>query len=700
MITRDRMLKVVVVGAICLFILGFVENEMDDPIIITASMHHLRNHGDREWNQFPEHAEDTCLELSFVAERNATARTLRLRQEDVKQWWSVALNGDQLGRLTRDENHMVVYFSVPSHSLIDGRNELTIFQDPPAIGIDDIRVGEIVLETDSLESELNQATIEIHVVEKNSRQLLPARITILDESGGLQTTSAESNLQLAVRPGTIFTSSGMARFGVPSGSYTIYAGRGFEYSLDHQPIQVSKGDLIAHWLEIEREVPTDGYVASDTHVHTLTHSGHGDASIEERMITIAAEGIELPIATDHNKHIDYLPVAKELDLLKHFTPIIGNEVTTAIGHFNVFPALEEVPVPDFSLTDWGSILNGIYRTPDVKVAILNHPRDLHSGTIPFGPKLFNAVVAENTRDWPMLFNAVEVINSGATQSDILLLFRDWMALLNRGYDITPVGSSDSHDVARHFVGQGRTYIRCEDSAPGHIDVDAAVNSFLQGSVMVSYGLLVDMTVAGKYRSGELARISDDMIKLDLKVMGPTWTSADSLLLFSNGQLVRSMKLPPSRPDEFPKGIKWQGQWDLPRPQHDVHLVAIALGPGVDGLYWKTAKPYQPSSPDWTAKVAGACGAIWLDGDGDGQKSSAYAYAKPIYAQSEGDFHRLIDLLREYDQAVADQVAGLYQSRDRKISQTEREMLREHASKSTVAGFESYLEAWQENQQAK
>jgi len=55
---------------------------------------------------------------------------------------------------------------------------------------------------------------------------------------------------------------------------------------------------------------TEGYVSSDTHVHTFTYSRHGDATIEERMLTLAGEGIELPIATDHNLQIDYEPVAR------------------------------------------------------------------------------------------------------------------------------------------------------------------------------------------------------------------------------------------------------------------------------------------------------------------------------------------------------------------------------------------------------
>src|SRR4030095_7801539 len=137
----------------------------------------------------------------------------------------------------------------------------------------------------------------------------------------------------------------------------------------------------------KREVPTGGYVAFDTHVHTLTHSGHGDASIAERMITLAGEGIELPIATDHNKHIAYRPDAERQGVRRYFTPVIGNEVTTSVGHFNIFPTMVSARIPDFKQTTWGAIFDEIFARPGVRVAILNHARDLHSGTRPFGPKL-------------------------------------------------------------------------------------------------------------------------------------------------------------------------------------------------------------------------------------------------------------------------------------------------------------------------
>src|SRR4029078_9963751 len=145
--------------------------------------------------------------------------------------------------------------------------------------------------------------------------------------------------------------------------------------------------------------------------------------------------------------------------------VVANEVTTAVGHFNICPTTASARAPDFKKKTWSGIFDEIFATPGVKIAILNHARDLHSGTRPFSPKLFNAAIGENIDGWQMRFNAMEIINSGATQTDPLRLIHDWMALLNRGYAVTPVGSSDSHDVSRYIVCARRTYLRAPERVP-------------------------------------------------------------------------------------------------------------------------------------------------------------------------------------------------------------------------------------------
>ena len=128
---------------------------------------------------------------------------------------------------------------------------------------------------------------------------------------------------------------------------------------------------------------------------------------------------------------------------------------------------------------------------------------------------------------------MEVVNSGAQQTDVMRLVRDWFGMLNRGATVTPVGSSDSHDVSRYIVGQGRTYIRCKDDRPGEIDVADAVTHFVEGRVSVSCGLLADITINGKHHPGDLTPAMGN-ITVSVRVLGPAWAHADRVELYANG----------------------------------------------------------------------------------------------------------------------------------------------------------------------
>ncbi len=671
-----------------------------EPQVLTDRLHHLRAGEQREWSEFPEQAEAAFLELKFAGKKQAGEQTLALRQQDVKQAWQVRLNGKEVGRLPTDENDMVVYFAVPAGAVTDGENVLRI-EPAGSKQSDDVRVGEVALHPRRRSEVLDDGNVEVYVLEilgGGEKIVTPARITVVNRNGALQSVGATSNDHMAVRPGIVYTSDGLAQFGLPAGKYTVYAGRGFEYSLERQEIEVEPGRTVQRQLRIRREVPTEGFVACDTHVHTLTHSGHGDATAAERMITLAAEGIELPIATDHNVHVDHDPLARQMSVRPYFTPVIGNEVTTAVGHFNIFPVRAEAAVPDHRPTDWRTIFENIYRTPDVKVVILNHARDLHSGVRPFGPKLHNAVVSENVEGWQLRANAMEVINSGAVQTDQLQLFRDWMANLNRGRMLTPVGASDSHDVGRHFVGQGRTYIRVRDEDPSDIDVGEAASSFVEGRVMVSYGLLAELMVDGRFGPGDLAPATGDTIDVHVRVLGPHWVTADKVTLYCNGQPIRESAIKDSA--NRAGGILWTGGWKIPRPEHDVHLAVIAQGPGVDGLFWKTAKPYQPTSPDFQSLVIGASGAVWLDADGDGRRTPAFDYAQRLVAASGDDLPALVKSLADYDEAVAAQAAHLWQRPGRSLLSDESQAALKNAPPQTARGIRAYLDAWRESQLAR
>jgi hypothetical protein len=55
---------------------------------------------------------------------------------------------------------------------------------------------------------------------------------------------------------------------------------------------------------------------------------------------------------------------------------------------------------------------------------------------------------------------------------------------------------------------------------------------------------------------------------------------------------------------------------------------------------------------------GSTGAVWIDGDGDGKRSSAFDYAQKIFERAKNDPIEIIKLLSTYHQSVASQAAAL------------------------------------------
>lgn len=475
--------------------------------VLDKRMYHLWVGDSPEWADFTGVPRKQLI-VNFTARQNTTEQALQLRQEDVKQGWRILLNGRELGKLHPDEKAMIGYWSIPVATLQSGKNTLRI--EPADTMVDDIRVGEIVLRERTPQQVLSEAMVDITVADGQTGSLLPARITIIRSGQALQTVGASSNGHLAVRPGFVYTGDGKATFGLPAGTYTLYAGRGFEYGIDSVRLVLQPGDHLQRRLLISREVPTQGWISSDTHIHTLTYSGHGDATVSERVLTIAGEGIELPILTEHNKHVNVDSVAKAMRVHPYFTSVMGNEFTTKVGHFNVFPVAETSPVPNYGMDNWEAVSQNLHRTYGDVAVILNHARDVHNHFRPFGLERHLAVAGTNVAGWNLPANAMEVINSGSQQSDRMRLYQDWFGMLNRGYLLTPVGASDSHDVSRYLVGQARTYIRCNDDNPGDIDVRQATEHFLSGKVMVSFGLLAEMTINGRYGSGELVPAANEV----------------------------------------------------------------------------------------------------------------------------------------------------------------------------------------------
>jgi hypothetical protein len=99
-------------------------------------------------------------------------------------------------------------------------------------------------------------------------------------------------------------------------------------------------------------------------------------------------------------------------------------------------------------------------------------------------------------------------------------------------------------------------------------------------------------------------------------------------------------------------------------------------------------------------VIGCSGAVWFDGDGDGQRSSAKSYAEKAYSGTNGDLSKLIANLQPFDAATASQAGHLYRLGGGSLESDEFTRALNNATPAVRAGFGSYVKAWRDNELAK
>ncbi|MBK8977032.1 MAG: PHP domain-containing protein [Planctomycetes bacterium] len=602
---------------------------------LDPALHHLGDSTIAGWPEVAAEPEGARLELEFGGRRHPGECVLELRQRDVDGDWAIELNGVRVGVLRRGKASRIERYRLPPGSLRDGPNRLTFEPSAPS---DDIVLGELRLHLRSLREVLDLREVEIRVTDAASGRPLPARVSVVTAGGELAELFEAVRPLTAVRPGICYTADGVACFEVAAGDYRVHATRGMEWSVASAELHVGGQvrDRATVELALHREVDTSGWIAADTHIHTVTHSGHGDASVEERMVTLAAEGVELAIATDHNHNIDYRPTQRALGLGAHFTPVVGNEVTTAVGHVNAFPLAAADRVPDHRLTDWIQLVEDI-RARGARVVILNHPRWPQIPTGPFGEFGLSRLSGELPGQRAVPFDAMELVNSTTLQNDPLFLFVDWFALLNHGVPIKAVGTSDSHTVGDP-VGQGRTYVPSATDDPARIDVDRSCDAFVDGRATISFGMFCSLEVGDGASCGDTVTVRDGVVRCALRVAAPGFVRPLRALAFLNGCEVAGQEVPAS--DGQPTDVTLR--FELATRGHDAHLVFVVLGDGVTGPYWRTERPY----------TLAATNPVWLDCDGTGGYRSPRETGERLAGAAGRDPAKLGAALADVDDAVA------------------------------------------------
>lgn len=183
---------------------------------------------------------------------------------------------------------------------------------------------------------------------------------------------------------------GHATLTVRPGDYTVYFSRGFEYDLVGVPVHVEAGNTTAAQARLTRVVDTTGWMAMDGHVHSV-NSVDSSMALPDRVRSVAGEGVEIVISTDHNFVSDWRPFVDGGNLRQWLTSFVGIEFTTLeSGHFNSYPLKYDVGPITHGAFEWfgrppDELFAGLRQLADPaagelsNLIVCNHPRDATQG---------------------------------------------------------------------------------------------------------------------------------------------------------------------------------------------------------------------------------------------------------------------------------------------------------------------------------
>jgi hypothetical protein len=398
----------------------------------------------------------------------------------------------------------------------------------------------------------------------------------------------------------LYSLTGSGSLELPPGRYDVLATHGPEYAISREELELNADLGVTFRAELPRVVDTSGWLAADFHVHA-SPSKDANVPLTERVLTLAAEGIELAAATDHNHVTDYGGPIREQHLENALASLSGVEITTrGWGHFNAYPYPKSLELPPVHETTPLEIFAVVRARAPQAVLQVNHPRMPGVGYFNRGELNTKTGVAE-TPGFSFGFDTLEVTNGFDLEDPSVFErnFREWLELLNLGRRYTAVGNSDSHRVVFQWAGWPRTYVRVPDQEPARVAATDVARALTGGHASVSCGLFV-LPVANA-SAGPGDTVEGSRVSLVVNVGAPDWIDVSKVEIYANGKKLAERTRDPG-PLKFPARLAFDFELSA-----DTALVVLARGDKFmnDVLPGKWIKPFGFSNP------------IFVDADADG-----------------------------------------------------------------------------------
>ena len=294
-------------------------------------------------------------------------------------------------------------------------------------------------------------------------------------------TVSESDATPSYLPGPIPAGKWRLLVGVPA----IREGSTSQYTVRVWLQKAGEPSAFASTFSDKPIREADGWYRGDLHMHTA----HSDGSCLSQngakvpcplFLTVeaaAARGLDFIAITDHNTVAHFNSMRELQPYFDKLLLIPGREITTFLGHANVFGTTQFI---DFRLTsptvpDMNKLLDEVKATGGI--ISLNHPGNAS------GEKCMGCGWTAPDTDYARI-QAIEAVNGADTDSPASGT-PVWQRQLDRGMRLTAIGGSDNHNAQikpgqRNAIGSPTTVVHAENLSErailqavraGHVFVD-------------------------------------------------------------------------------------------------------------------------------------------------------------------------------------------------------------------------------------
>ncbi|MDB4994480.1 MAG: hypothetical protein JWM74_1912, partial [Myxococcaceae bacterium] len=288
-------------------------------------------------------------------------------------------------------------------------------------------------------------------------------------------------------------------------------------------------------VALAHSVDSPGVMCADFHIHSHFSADSNDVP-ELKVKGAIADGLEIPVSSEHEWILDFQPIIQKLNLTKWAFGFPAEELTTfTFGHFGVVPIFPRPDAVNNGAVAWigkkpGEIFRAVNALPEKPVLIVNHPRSSGFGGY-FNASSFDRSKASGNPDlWSDEFGAIEVFNDSDFEKNRDGSVADWFALLNAGKTYWATGSSDSHHERSSPVGYPRTCLRFGHDDPTKLTAETVRDVLRSGSAVISGGLTMAVEGPGGVGPGGVAAKG----AYKVTVQTPSWLSASELEVIVDG----------------------------------------------------------------------------------------------------------------------------------------------------------------------